>query len=153
MLSKIKNRTAHSSAAAKKNNKSSDGTQRYVLPPLLKETVNGTVAYKLGNNKIWKETVWHYCYFPNHRDGMRWHKQKATDCKSHLRHWQSNPPLLAANLATDNSPDEESADNQPAPPDDSNDITSMWRQPRALREYRNGSVGRQPYMCPTPCID
>ena len=54
MLSKIKNRTTHYSAAAKKNNKSSDGTRKYVLPPFVKETVNITVGYKVGNTITWK---------------------------------------------------------------------------------------------------
>ena len=56
---------------------------------------------------------------------MRWHKQKATNCKSRPRHLKSNPPLPAENLANDNSPDEEPADDQPAPPDDINDSTSL----------------------------
>ena len=54
MISKIKNRTTPSSAAAK-NKKAYDVTQKYVLPPFMKETVYGTVAYKVGNTKTWKE--------------------------------------------------------------------------------------------------
>ena len=125
MLSKIKNRTTPYSAAAKKNKKLSDGTLNYVLLPFAKETVNGTIAYKVGNTKTWKETVCQYCDFPNHCDGMHWHKHKATNCKSRLRNFQSNQPLTAANLATDESPYEEPADNQPDRPDDSNGITSL----------------------------
>ena len=49
MLSRIKNRTTRSSAAAKKKNKDFDGILKYVLPPFVKETVNGTVTYKLGD--------------------------------------------------------------------------------------------------------
>ena len=51
MLTKIKNSTTSYSSAAKNNNKDSDGTQKYVSPPFMKETVNGTVSYKVGNNK------------------------------------------------------------------------------------------------------
>ena len=40
--------------AAKKNNKASDGTQTYFLLPFVKETVNGTISYKVGNTKTWK---------------------------------------------------------------------------------------------------
>ena len=56
---------------------------------------------------------------------MRWHTHKATDCKLRLHHLQSNPPLTAANSDTDESPDEEPANDQPAQPDDSNNITSL----------------------------
>ena len=56
---------------------------------------------------------------------MCWHKHKATDFKSRLRHLQSNPSLPAANLATDESPDGELVDDQPDPSNDSNDITSL----------------------------
>ena len=56
---------------------------------------------------------------------MRWHKYKATNFQSRLRHFQSNLPLPAANLATDESQDKEPADDQPAPPDDSDNITSL----------------------------
>ena len=51
MISKIKKKTTPSSAAAKNNNKSSDGTRKYVLPQFVKNTVNGTVVYKLGDIK------------------------------------------------------------------------------------------------------
>ena len=125
MLSKIKNWTISSSDAAKKNNKASYGTQKSVFPHFVKETVNGTIDYKVGNTKTWKGTVWHYCYFTNHCDGMRWHTHKATDCKLRLHHLQSNPPLTTANSDTDESPDEEPANDQPAQPDDSNNITSL----------------------------
>ena len=56
---------------------------------------------------------------------MRWHKHKATDCKPCLRHFKSNPPLPAAKLATDESPDEEPANDQLATPNDSNRINSL----------------------------
>ena len=36
MLSKIKNSATRSPTAAKKNNKASDVTQKYVLPPFMK---------------------------------------------------------------------------------------------------------------------
>ena len=39
----------------KNNNKDYDGTQKYVLPPFVKETVNFTIAYKVGNTKTWKK--------------------------------------------------------------------------------------------------
>ena len=85
MLYKIKNRTISFSDAANENNKDSDGTRKYVLPPFLMDTVNRTVAHKVGNTKTWKETVWNYCDFTNHRYDMNWHKHKATNFKSHLR--------------------------------------------------------------------
>ena len=56
---------------------------------------------------------------------MRWNKHKATNFKSRLRHFQSNPPLPAANLDNDELPDEEPAYDQPTPPNNSNDITSL----------------------------
>ena len=51
MLSKTKNKTMPSPTTDKKNNKDYDGTQKYVLPPFVKETVNFTIAYKVGNTK------------------------------------------------------------------------------------------------------
>ena len=44
MLYKTKNRTTPSPTAAKKNNKASDGTRKYVLPPFVKEIINITIA-------------------------------------------------------------------------------------------------------------
>ena len=56
---------------------------------------------------------------------MSWHKHKATNCKSRLRHFQSTASPPAANLANDESPNKEPSANQPVLTNDGNDITSL----------------------------
>ena len=101
MLTKIKKGVTPSSDIDKKNDKSLDGARKYAVPPFVKDTVNGTISNKVGDTKTWNTTLWYYCNFPNHRNGMRWNKHKASDCKSRLRHLQSNALPPADNLAND----------------------------------------------------
>ena len=101
MLSKIKKGVTLSSNINKNNDKALDGARKYDVPPFVKETVNGTIANKVGDTKTWNKTLWYYCNFPNHLNGMRWHTHKATNCKSRLRHVQSNASPTVANLAND----------------------------------------------------
>ena len=56
---------------------------------------------------------------------MRWHTHKTTDCKSRLRHVQSNASPPEANLANDESPNKEPSSDQPVLTDDGNGITSL----------------------------
>ena len=109
MLSKIKKGVTSSSDIDKKNDKTLDGARRYAIPPFVKETFNDTIANKVSDTKTWNKTLWYYCDFPNHRNGMRWHKHKATDFKSRLCYVQSNASPPAANLANDESPNKESS--------------------------------------------
>ena len=101
MLSKIKKGVTPSSDIVKNNDKALDGARKYAIPPFVKDTVNIAIAMKIGDTKTWNKTLWSYCNFPNHRNGMHWHKHKATDCKSRLRHLQSNASPPTANLAND----------------------------------------------------
>ena len=98
---KSKKGVTPSSYIDKKNDKALDGAHKYSVPPFVKDTVNGTIANKVGDNKTWNKKLWYYCDFPNHRNGMRWHKQKATHFKSRLRYLQSNASPPTANLAND----------------------------------------------------
>ena len=125
MLSKIKKGVTPSLEINNKNDKTLDGAHKYYVPPFFKETVNGTFANKVSATKTWNKTLWHYCNFHNHHNGTRCHKHNATDCKSRLRHVQSNASPPAANLAHDESPNKESSADQPVLNDDSNDITSF----------------------------
>ena len=93
-----------SSDIDKKNDNAVDGARKYDVPPFVKYTVNGTISNKVGDTKTWNKTLWYYYGFPNHRNGMRWHKHKATDFKSRLCHLQSKASPPAANLANDESP-------------------------------------------------
>ena len=70
----------------------------------------------------------------NHRNGMRWHKHKATNCKSRLRHVQSNASPPAANLAHDESPNKEPSADQPVSTNDGNDITSLLASTLNMRD-------------------
>ena len=56
---------------------------------------------------------------------MRWHKHKAPNCKSRLRHLQSNASPPVANLANYESPNKEPSANQPVLNNDGNTITSL----------------------------
>ena len=109
----------------KKKGKALDGARKYAVPPFVKNTVNGTISNRVGDTKTWNKTLWYHCNFPNHRNGMRWNKHKATDCKLRLRYVKSNASPPAANLANDESPKKESSTDQPVPTDDGNDITSL----------------------------
>ena len=101
MLYKIKKGVTPSSDIDKKNDKDLDGAHKYAVPPFVKDTVKGTISNKVGDTKTWNKTLWYYCNLPYHRNGMHWHKHKATDCKSRLRHLQSNASPPTANLAND----------------------------------------------------
>ena len=117
MLSKIKKGVTPSSDIDKNNDKALDGARKYAVPPFFKETVNSTIANKVGDTKTWNKTLWYYCDFPNHHNGMRRHKHKATDCKLRLCHVQSNASPPAANLAHEESPKKEPSADQPLPTD------------------------------------
>ena len=125
MLSKIKKGVTPSSDIDKKNENSLDGARKYAVPPFVKDTFNGTIAQKVSDTKTWNKTLWYYCDFPNHCNGMRWHKHKATDCKPRLCHVQSNTLPPAANLAHDESPNKEPSANKTVPKDDGNGITFL----------------------------
>ena len=114
-----------SSDINKKNDKVLDGACTYAVPPFFKDTVNGIISNKVVDTKTWNKQLWYYWDLPNHRNGMRWHKHKAADCKSRLRHVQSNASPPADILANDASPNKETSANQPVPTDDGNDITSL----------------------------
>ena len=102
-----------------------DGARKYDVPPFVKDTVNGTISNKVSDTKTWNKKLWYYCDFPNHRNGVRWHKHKATDCQSRLRYLQSNALPPTANLDNDESPNKEPSSDQPVPTDDGNGITSL----------------------------
>ena len=102
-----------------------DGACKYAVLTFFKNTVKGTIANKVGDTKTWNKTLWYYCDFLNHRNGMCWHKHKATDCKSRLCYVQSNALPPAANLANDESPNKEPYANQPVLTDDGNGITFL----------------------------
>ena len=125
MLSKTKKGVTLSSNINKNNDKALDGARKYAVPPCVKETVNNTIANKVSDTKTWNKTLWYYCDLRNHRNRMRWHKHKATDCKSRLCHLQSNASTPASNLANDKSPHKEASADQPVSTDDGNDITSL----------------------------
>ena len=109
----------------KKNDMDLDGEHKYSVPIFVKDTVNGTIANKVGDIKTWNKILWYYCNFTNHCNDMRWHTHKATDCKPRLRHVQSNASPPASNLANDELPNKEPFSDQPFPTDDGNDITSL----------------------------
>ena len=125
MLSKIKKGVTPSSDIDKNNDKALDGARKYAVSPFVKDTVNGTIDNKFGDTKTWNKKLWYYCNFHNNRNGMRWHKHKAADFKSRLRHVQSNASPPAANLANDESPNKEPSADQPVPTNDGNDTTSL----------------------------
>ena len=79
MPSKIKKGVTPFSDIDKNNDKALDGARKYAVLPFVKDTVNGTIAKKVGDTKTWNKTLWYYCDFPNHRNGMRCNKHKATD--------------------------------------------------------------------------
>ena len=125
MLSKIKKGVTPSSDINKKNDKALDGTHKYAIPPFVKDTVNVTIANKVGDTKTWNKTLWYYCNFPNHRNVMRWHTHKATNYKSCLRYVQYNASPPAVNLANDESQNKEPSADKHVTPNDSNDINSL----------------------------
>ena len=71
MLSKNKKGVTHSSDIDKKNDKALDGACTYAVPPFFKDTVNVAIANKVGDTKTWNKTLWYYCDFSNHHNGMR----------------------------------------------------------------------------------
>ena len=73
MLSKIKKGMTPSSDIYKKIDKALDGARKYAVPLFVKDRVNGTIGNKVGYTKTWNKSLWYYCDFPNHRNGMRWH--------------------------------------------------------------------------------
>ena len=101
MLYKIKKVVTPYLDINKNNDKAFDGALKYSVPPFVKDTVKGTISNKVGDTKTCNKTLWYYCDFPNHRNGMRWHKHKATNFKSRLRYLQSNASPPAANLDND----------------------------------------------------
>ena len=60
MLSKIKKGVTPSSDTDKNNDKALDGAHKYSVPIFVKDTVNGTIANKVGDNKTWNKSLWYY---------------------------------------------------------------------------------------------
>ena len=60
MLSKIKKGVTPSLDINKKNDKALDGARKYAVPPFIKDTVNDTIANKVGDTKTWNKTLWYY---------------------------------------------------------------------------------------------
>lgn len=55
-------------------------------PPFVTDSKDASgTAYKLGDNKVWKGTTYHYCPAPNHRYGSHWHTHTGADCRTHSR--------------------------------------------------------------------
>ena len=109
----------------KKNDKALDGARKYAVPPFVKDTFNSTIANKVGDTKTFNKTLWYYCNFHHHRNGMRWHTHKATDCRLRLCRVQSNASSPSSTLANDESPNKEPPVDQPVPINDGHDITSL----------------------------
>ena len=53
-------------------------------PPFITYTTRGKNGppHKVGDNKKWNETTYHYCDCPNHKDKIHWHVHEAKDCRT-----------------------------------------------------------------------